>query len=147
MPIIVEQVTEPNEQDFIDLIKVYSDYPNFSSKDETGIKQWLAEQLSAPNQRLYAARFNDRLLGAACLQGLDTGTTEAPLIIHSFCVRNVTRRRGVGSKLLLDLKTFADTESFCLTIQVPDMHNSLIGPLEQLGFELGNNRHYNWPAS
>lgn len=147
MPIIVEQVTQPNEQDLIDLIKVYTDYPDFASKDKTDIKQWLAEQLAAPNQRLYAARFNDRLLGAACLHGLNTDTAGTPLSIHNFCVRNVTRRRGVGSKLLLDLKTFADTEGFCLTVQVPDMHNSLIGPLEKLGFELGNNRHYNWPAS
>lgn len=147
MPIIVEQITEPNEQDLIDLIKVYKDFPDFSSKDETDIKQWLTEQLSTADQQLYGARFNDRLLGAACLQGSPTKDHDKPRSIHSFCVRNVTRRRGVGSKLLLDLKTFASTEGFQLTTQVPDMHNSLIGPLVKLGFELGRNRHYNWPST
>ena len=147
MPIIVEQITEPNEQDLIDLIKVYRDFPDFSSKDEADIKQWLTEQLSAPEQRLYGARFNDRLLGAACLHISPTRKTDSPLNIHSFCVRDVTRRRGVGSKLLLDLKTFASTEGFQLTIQVPDMHNSLIGPLAKLGFELGRDRHFNWPGT
>ncbi|EPN5697442.1 aspartate 1-decarboxylase autocleavage activator PanM, partial [Cronobacter sakazakii] len=67
-----------SEQDKIDLAKIWPEYPSESLRlDE--------------NHRIYAARFNDRLLGAVrvTLRG-----TEGAM--DSLRVREVTRRRGVG---------------------------------------------------
>lgn len=57
---------------------------------------------SAPNEhaldddhRLYAARFNERLLAAVCVT-----LNESQGTLDSLCVREVTRRRGVGQYLL-----------------------------------------------
>lgn len=54
-----------------------------------------AEQDLNENHRLYAARFNERLLAAVrvTLNG-DQG------VLASLCVREVTRRRGVGQYLV-----------------------------------------------
>lgn len=70
------------DQDHIDLAKVWPEYsPASLQVDET--------------HRIYAARFNDRLLGAVRVTLL--GTQGA---LDSLRVRDVTRRRGVGKYLL-----------------------------------------------
>lgn len=71
-----------SEQDYLDLGKIWPEYPADSLRvDET--------------HRIYAARFNDRLLGAVrvLLSGAE-GTMD------SLRVREVTRRRGVGHYLI-----------------------------------------------
>ena len=62
-------------------------------------KIWPSQDLSAltldENHRLYAARFNERLLGAVrvTLRGVEGELSD-------LCVREVTRRRGVGQYLV-----------------------------------------------
>lgn len=71
-----------SEQDYLDLGKIWPEYSADSLRvDET--------------HRIYAARFNDRLLGAVrvLLNGAE-GTMD------SLRVREVTRRRGVGHYLI-----------------------------------------------
>lgn len=71
-----------SDQDHIDLAKVWPEYsPASLQVDET--------------HRIYAARFNDRLLAAVRVTLL--GTQGA---LDSLRVRDVTRRRGVGKYLL-----------------------------------------------
>ncbi|MCQ8226156.1 MULTISPECIES: aspartate 1-decarboxylase autocleavage activator PanM [Pantoea] len=84
MKLTIQRLASLTAQDRIDLAKVWP---------EIDIVQ-LEAQLS-DTQRLYAARFNDRLLAA--LQLTLSGTQGK---ITHFNVREVTRRRGVGQYLL-----------------------------------------------
>ncbi|WP_312664748.1 aspartate 1-decarboxylase autocleavage activator PanM [Pantoea sp. CTOTU49201] len=84
MKLTIQRLASLTAQDRIDLAKVWP---------EIDIVQ-LEAQLS-DTQRLYAARFNDRLLAA--LQLTISGTQGKITHIN---VREVTRRRGVGQYLL-----------------------------------------------
>jgi GNAT superfamily N-acetyltransferase len=84
MKLTIQRLASLTAQDRIDLAKVWP---------EIDIVQ-LEAQLS-DSQRLYAARFNDRLLAA--LQLTLSGTLGK---ITHLNVREVTRRRGVGQYLL-----------------------------------------------
>ncbi|HHC1541439.1 aspartate 1-decarboxylase autocleavage activator PanM [Klebsiella pneumoniae] len=73
---------------------------HFSEQDRIDLgKIWLSQDLSTltldENHRLYAARFNERLLGAVrvTLRGVEGELSD-------LCVREVTRRRGVGQYLV-----------------------------------------------
>lgn len=84
MKLTIQRLASLTAQDRIDLAKVWP---------EIDIVQ-LEAQLS-DTQRLYAARYNDRLLAA--LQLTLSGTQGK---ITHLNVREVTRRRGVGQYLL-----------------------------------------------
>lgn len=74
-----------SEQDKIDLAKIWPEYSE--------------ESLDVDDAHLiYAARFNDRLLGAARVTLSDNQGA-----VDSFRVRDVTRRRGVGKYLLEEI--------------------------------------------
>ena len=73
---------------------------HFSDQDRIDLwKIWPSQDLSTltldENHRLYAARFNERLLGAVrvTLRGVEGELSD-------LCVREVTRRRGVGQYLV-----------------------------------------------
>ncbi|HCI4592651.1 TPA: aspartate 1-decarboxylase autocleavage activator PanM [Klebsiella quasipneumoniae subsp. similipneumoniae] len=73
---------------------------HFSVQDRIDLgKIWPSQDLSMltldENHRLYAARFNERLLGAVrvTLRGVEGELSD-------LCVREVTRRRGVGQYLV-----------------------------------------------
>jgi GNAT superfamily N-acetyltransferase len=82
MKLTIIRLTSFSEQDNIDLAKIWPEYsPASLYIDDT--------------HRIYAARFNDRLLAAVrvTLRG-----TEG--VLDSLRVRDVTRRRGVGQYLV-----------------------------------------------
>lgn len=82
MKLTIIRLTSLSEQDHIDLAKIWPEYsPASLHIDNT--------------HRIYAARFNDRLLAAVrvTLRG-----TEG--VLDSLRVRDVTRRRGVGQYLV-----------------------------------------------
>jgi len=82
MKLTIIRLTSFSEQDQIDLAKIWPEYSPVSLDiDDT--------------HRIYAARFNDRLLAAVrvTLRG-----TEG--VLDSLRVRDVTRRRGVGQYLV-----------------------------------------------
>ena len=73
---------------------------HFSDQDRIDLEKiWPSQDLSTltldENHRLYAARFNERLLGAVrvTLRGVEGELSD-------LCVREVTRRRGVGQYLV-----------------------------------------------
>jgi GNAT superfamily N-acetyltransferase len=84
MKLTIQRLASLTAQDHIDLAKVWPQI------DITQLEVELSE-----TQRLYAARFNDRLLAA--LQLTISGTLGK---ITHLNVREVTRRRGVGQYLL-----------------------------------------------
>ena len=84
MKLTILRLTIFSPQDQIDLAKIW---PN---EDIAALERSLSE-----NQRLYAARFNERLLGALKLEIVGSQGK-----ISQLEVREVTRRRGVGQYLM-----------------------------------------------
>lgn len=82
MKLTIVRLENFSDQDLIDLGKIWPEYSASSlSVDET--------------HRIYAARFNERLLGA--VRVTLSGTQGA---LDSLRVRDITRRRGVGQYLV-----------------------------------------------
>ena len=82
MKLTIVRLENFSDQDLIDLGKIWPEYSASSlSVDET--------------HRIYAARFNERLLGA--VRVTLSGTQGA---LDSLRVREITRRRGVGQYLI-----------------------------------------------
>ncbi|NLS54673.1 aspartate 1-decarboxylase autocleavage activator PanM [Hafnia alvei] len=107
MKLTIERLVELNSDDIRDLGKVWP---------EQQPEAWQA-WLEAGNA-LFAARFNDRLLGAVKVF-LDKPKGFATL--HDLCVREVTRRRGVGLYLMEDtLRQLPDINVWQLAVsEVP----------------------------
>ncbi|POP45354.1 aspartate 1-decarboxylase autocleavage activator PanM [Superficieibacter electus] len=85
MKLTIIRLETLNAQDYVDLGKIWPEYSSSSlSVDNT--------------HRIYAARFNDRLLGA--VRVTLSGTEGA---LDSLRVRDVTRRRGVGQYLVEEI--------------------------------------------
>nr|WP_314264486.1 aspartate 1-decarboxylase autocleavage activator PanM [uncultured Moellerella sp.] len=84
MKLTIIQLTDLTHQDCIDLQKIWPTQTKLA---------WLEAMLSGT--QFYAARFNERLLAAAKIE-----IKQKEGFIKDFCVREVTRRRGVGSYLL-----------------------------------------------
>ena len=85
MKLTIHRLVNFSDQDHIDLNKIWPEYsPSSLTVDET--------------HRIYAARFNERLLGA--VRVTLSGTQGA---LDSLRVREVTRRRGVGQYLIEDV--------------------------------------------
>lgn len=82
MKLTIIRLFEFSAQDKIDLGKIWPEYSSAS----LGLSD---------NERIYAAKFNDRLLGA--VRVTLTGSQGA---LDSLRVREITRRRGVGQYLL-----------------------------------------------
>lgn len=89
MKLTILRLQHLTAQDRLDLAKIWPD------ADITALEKSLDE-----HHQLYAAKFNDRLLAAVKVHLHGTqGQLEA------FMVREVTRRRGVGSYLLEEVLT------------------------------------------
>ncbi|PLR43264.1 aspartate 1-decarboxylase autocleavage activator PanM [Chimaeribacter arupi] len=82
MKLTIERLTALNQQDVIDLEKIWP-------------QQAFAPGPLAGSGLLFAARFNARLLAAVNVE-----VTGATAVMTGFTVREVTRRRGVGRYLL-----------------------------------------------
>lgn len=83
-----------------DLQRIYKDAP--AERLHQPVEDFIAEQLAA-GHFFGCARFNDRLVGAAAINADSRAWWLAEL-----CVRKETRRRGVGSRLLLLIGEAAD---------------------------------------
>lgn len=82
MKLTIIRLLAPDAQERIDLGKIW---PKNS-----------VELLSiSENERLYAAKFNDRLLGAVRVTRMNTAG-----ILSALNIREITRRRGVGRYLV-----------------------------------------------
>lgn len=86
MKLTIERLTTLSPQDLIDLGKIWPHQPSV---------QWQAWLQGS--KALFAARFNERLLGAVKIE-LQGDTAQ----LHDLMVREVTRRRGVGLYLVQD---------------------------------------------
>ncbi|MFV3331484.1 aspartate 1-decarboxylase autocleavage activator PanM [Pseudomonas sp. NY15437] len=112
MPVVVQHLTQPSDQDRQDLLKIYADAPQwllapFADASEL-VERGLAEG------RLFTGRFNDRLLGAAWVER--DGETWR---LSRLCVRQVTRYRGVAHRLLEEAQRLAVLQGAALRLSAP----------------------------
>lgn len=115
MPVYVESVTQPSPQDLTDLTKIYADAPDWLLAPYSSADTLIAAALA--DGSLIAGRFNDRLLGAALLQRGD----DAWRLSH-LCVRKLTRKRGVGRRLLEETQRQASEAGKPLRLAAPAGH-------------------------
>ncbi|WP_312955854.1 aspartate 1-decarboxylase autocleavage activator PanM [Pseudomonas songnenensis] len=115
MPVYVESVTQPSPQDLTDLAKIYADAPEWLLTPYASAEALIAAALA--DGSLIAGRFNDRLLGAALLQRGD----DAWRLSH-LCVRKLTRKRGVGRRLLEETQRQASEAGKPLRLAAPTGH-------------------------
>jgi ribosomal protein S18 acetylase RimI-like enzyme len=115
MPIVVEHLEQATHQDQQDLQKIYRDAPAWLFEPFNDATQLIGECLAEGS--LIAARFNDRLLGAARLQRHQ----DAWRLSH-LCVRNITRRRGVAERLVSEARRMAQQDNAELRLQAPAGH-------------------------
>lgn len=112
MPVFVEAVTEPSPQDRIDLAKIFADAPAWLLVPYADATALIEAGLA--DHSLIAGRFNDRLLGAALLQ---SGSPHWRL--SHLCVRKLTRRRGVGTRILEESQRLAGEAGQYLHLAAP----------------------------
>lgn len=108
MPVHLEHISQPTEQDWIDLGKIYSDAPQEWLEDASNIKSSLQKLL---DQGIWfiAGRFNSRLLGA--MKAEKEGRN---IYLSHFCVRKVTINRGVAHQMLHHMGSWADENGYTL---------------------------------
>ncbi len=115
MPVYVESVTQPSPQDLTDLAKIYADAPEWLLTPYASAEALIAAALA--DGSLIAGRFNDRLLGAALLQRSDGAWR-----LSHLCVRKLTRKRGVGRRLLEETQRQASEAGKPLRLAAPAGH-------------------------
>lgn len=129
MPVVVQHLTQPSDQDRQDLLKIYADAPDwllapFADADEL-VTLGLAEG------RLFTGRFNDRLLGAAWIER-DDDTWR----LSRLCVRQLTRNRGVARRLLEETQRLAILQGAALRLSAPQGQSEAVRFAEHLGLTL-----------
>jgi len=122
MPVHLEHIEKPSEQDWIDLGKIYADAPQEWLSNPSDHQQSL-QVLLDEGSWLIAGRFNSRLLGA-----MKASKENNVITLQHFCVRNVTKGRGVAHQMLHHINRWADAEGYTLVaLEVPEeLANSLI---------------------
>lgn len=133
MPIYLQWLDEPNQQDCTDLNKLFADAPTSwlaDSVHDSG-SQWALEQRSL-GALVALGRFNDRIVCAACVVRQSDPSTQPYLYeIKQLCVRSITRERGVAKQLLVRLCQWANETTSSLFI---DDEAGKLASLYELGF-------------
>lgn len=133
MPIYLDWLDQPSEQDITDLDKLYNDAP---TDWQTEIGQplnahWALNCLSQ-DCKLAMGRFNDKVVCAAWLIKQSEGSSQTYLYeIDKLCVRSITRKRGVAKQLMVRLCQW--TKEQACDLYVKDPNDDLSG-LYELGF-------------
>ncbi|AMH16572.1 MULTISPECIES: aspartate 1-decarboxylase autocleavage activator PanM [Citrobacter] len=122
MKLTIVRLENFSDQDLIDLGKIWPEYSASSlSVDET--------------HRIYAARFNERLLGA--VRVTLSGTQGA---LDSLRVRDITRRRGVGQYLVEEtLRENPDVSSWWMADVGVEDRGVMAAFMQALGFTAQQN--------
>ena len=122
MKLTIVRLDNFSDQDLIDLGKIWPEYSASSlSVDET--------------HQIYAARFNERLLGA--VRVTLSGTQGA---LDSLRVRDITRRRGVGQYLIEEvIRENPDVSSWWMANVGVEDRSVMAAFMQALGFTAQEN--------
>lgn len=129
MPVVVQHLTQPSEQDRQDLLRIYADAPGWLLAPFTDAQALVERGLG--DGKLFAGRFNDRLLGAAWIE-----RNESTWRLSRLCVRRVTRNRGVARRLLEEAQRLAILHGAALRLSAPAQQADAARFTEHLGLSL-----------
>jgi hypothetical protein len=137
MPVLLQVVHDNADSALIEqLEKIYQDIqperltlPEHS--EPLTVSQFIEAVLSDDTRSFYCALFNERLIGAMVIEN----RTSAWSMSH-FCVRKVTRRRRVGSHLLLLTLKAADIQEQPLQVDTASLMTPDYLILQRMGYQL-----------
>ncbi|MGU3525504.1 aspartate 1-decarboxylase autocleavage activator PanM [Enterobacteriaceae bacterium C23F] len=122
MKLTIVRLTALSEQDIIDLSKIWPEY--------TAASLQMDEE-----HRIYAARFNERLLGAVRVT-----MKEGQGALDSLRIREVTRRRGVGQYLVEEvMRTNPSINSWWIADVGVEDRDAMTAFMQALGFTARGN--------
>lgn len=138
MPVILEEIDHTrwaeDAQAGVDLSRIYHDAP--VERLPVNADDFIRERLEAGDV-FCCALFNDRLLGAVCVH-----KDQHAWWLSHFCVRKITRRRGVGSRLLSLVAEAAKSQGYVLRVEMTQLHMEDQLMLARLGYRLRTNSPY-----
>ncbi len=116
MPVQIEWIESPTEQDWIDLNKLYKDAPKmwFEEKTEVTAQDYI-RQKQAQGFKIVAGRFNDRLIATAAVKLMDNKAKTYE--IDDLLVRGITRERGVARQMLVRICQWGDEQKCSLWVK------------------------------
>lgn len=122
MKLTIIRLTAFTDQDLIDLGKIWPEYPSESLE--------LTEK-----HQIYAAQFNERLLGAVRITADNHQGT-----MDSLRIREITRRRGVGLYLVEEvLKSLPDIKHWQVSAAGVKNMAEMTAFMQALGFDVSEN--------
>jgi len=135
MPVLLTVVTDtPDNAQLEQLEKVYADAQTARLSQFNGAgsaKEFVQRILEVPDQELYCGLFKDRLIAAVVVE-----KTDDLWQVSSLCVRSVTRRRGVGCRLLTLVIEAAKADGKPVHIQAEALMTPDHIILQRMGFSL-----------
>jgi len=135
MPVLLTVVTDnPDKARLEQLEKIYADAQperRTQIKEANSATAFVSHILADPQQELYCGLFNERLIAAAVITKADTFWD-----ISHLCVRKITRRRGVGSRLLQLVLEAAQAENKALRVSADALMAQDLIILQRMGYPL-----------
>ncbi|MTI13213.1 acetyl-CoA sensor PanZ family protein [Sansalvadorimonas verongulae] len=126
MPVFLEAIETPNQDDHRDLTKVFNDAPQWL-QSYNDVDQWLASIAASEELQLFAGRFNDRLITAAVVR-----KEEGKWHLEWLTVRTVTRDRCVGQRMVSEISRVAAENNCTLSAKPIDNAETLPSYLRAL---------------
>ena len=126
MPLLLEPVIQPTEQDLIDLGKIAEEM----GEPADSAAQWVERINNDRARQLFATRFNDRLLAIA-----EIHSTDNQWLVERILVREITRRRGVGSYLLKAIAEEALHAGAKTVLKSPNGNDAMVGLCRSLHWQ------------
>ena len=116
LPVHLEWIEAPSEQDWIDLNKLYKDAPASWCDGGSALPaQSYLTKKQLQGYKIAAGRFNDRLIVAAALK-VNSEKVNA-YFIEDLCVRALTRERGVAKQLMVRICQWSDEQKCSLWVE------------------------------
>lgn len=130
MPIILEHLTSPTQEDWQDLEKISQGIPS-----QPALLQAEFENKLNQNFWIAAGRFNDRLVGFILAQKIDN-----QILLSQASVLKISQGRGVMHQLIALLMQWADEQM--LELSIKDVPDDLQKSLEARGFKQQENQSW-----
>lgn len=130
MPIILEHLTSPTQEDWQDLEKISQGIPS-----QPKLLQAEFEDKLNQNFWIAAGRFNDRLVGFVLAQKVDN-----QILLSQASVLKISQGRGVMHQLMALLMQWAEEQT--LELSIKDVPADLQKSLENRGFKQQENQSW-----
>lgn len=115
LPVHIEWIDLPSEQDWVDLEKLYKDAPSqwFEGLCDHTAQDYISVK-KQQDYKIVVGRFNDRLIVGATLKAQQG---QSSYLLEELCVRSATRKRGVARQMLVRLCQWSSEQKGILLVK------------------------------